>query len=340
MSSNTNHHQRLFPHTHTRRRRRRVPHTSTYRHSSQWFVLTWSFVLIVLFIATNIPSVHSNLLHPYDQAVGLWSLTLRRRDRVLLESMVFPPLQLTAGKEALDSVTSDTQHNDDNATPPQQQQQQQQQLNVPSRIKKRKTSQQKHLECQLRLNPDGTFILHPPPSLDLQTTDASTIQRLPLKGCWKMQQNPYCVTDRHYDELSLISYPKVRLHSSTHGQHITSQPKGIDKWVLGKDTITLEMRCKVWGRYGSNTVRRLLRYPLGRDSSRMTHGILSIAKMTTAEETPANKPLSTTIQPPPFNNNIVRRVICATFQAKSCCNTDNTQDVNTGDEDDDFWEYE
>ena len=182
------------------------------------------------------------------------------------------------------------------------------------------------MECQLCLNPDGTFVLHPPSPFDLQTTNANAVQRLLLKGFWKLRQNPYCVTDRHYDELSLVSYPKVRLHFSLQGKYTNPKPKGINGWVLGRDMITLEMRCKVWGRYGSNTVCRLLRYPLARDASRMTHGILSITKTTTPNDVPANDLLSTTLQPQSVNKNIVRRVICATFQAKSCLSTNHAQD--------------
>jgi len=266
-----------------------------------------------LLSAIIVTSVHSHLLHPYDQAVGLWNLTLCRRDRALLESMVFPPLPLngenTLDSDALDVDQTDAAAADDAA---------EEKGAVSSIIEIRRPRRQKRLECELRLNSDGTFVLSPPSSLDRRGIDSNVGKRVPLEGCWKLRQNPYCVTDRHYDQLSLVSYPKVRLHSSV----VDSEAKETSQHDISeRDTVTLEMRCKVWGRYGSNTIRRLLNYPLGKDASRLTQGTLS-AKFSQ----------------PDAHKNRVRRVVCATFQAKSCSIIDNERD--TEDEDDEFWEYE
>ena len=166
MSSNTSQRHYLCTRTHTQ------THINPYRNTHRkfsillQFVLTWSSVFTLLFNANNIPTVHSHLLHSYDQAVGLWSLILCRRDYVLLESMVFPPTQLE-DEQQLQLQTQDK--------------------NVPSITNKKQLTKQKRLECQLCLNPDGTFVLHPPSPFDLQTTNANAVQRLSLKGFWKLR---------------------------------------------------------------------------------------------------------------------------------------------------------
>ena len=153
-----------------------------------------------------------------------------------------------------------------------------------------------------------------------------------------MKPNSYCITDRQFDELYLVSYTKLRLLSSITKKEVNREENGVHKWELGKDAITLEMRCKIWGRYGSNTIRRLLNYPLERDASRMTHGTLSIIKTSTMGESSSNVAFATKI-PNLLKRNRIRRIVCATFKAKSCQKDGATSDLDLVDEDDEFWDY-
>lgn len=81
-----------------------------------------------------------------------------------------------------------------------------------------------------------------------------------VKGEWYLTPNPYCATDRHYDTLLLVSQPRMRRRSTM-----------IEK-------ATVELRCKVWGRYGAGAVRGKLGYGHGRVMGRMTHGTVVIVK--------------------------------------------------------------
>jgi hypothetical protein len=108
----------------------------------------------------------------------------------------------------------------------------------------------KPTHCQLFIFPNGTFVMDAP---------VSSSERLPLRGQWKLQPNPYCITDRQYDQLVLESYPRVQKRAS-------------DEQVLQR--VDINLQCRVCGRYGSNPMKRFMGYKTGRSSSRMTHGTL------------------------------------------------------------------
>ena len=118
-----------------------------------------------------------------------------------------------------------------------------------------------------------------------------------------MRPNPYCVTDRQYDELTLTSNPKVRVRH--HGDRVNISRSSRE------EKVTLEMNCKVWGRFGSNTIRSLLNRPRGRDAAKLTHGTLCIKKEIIENGNQSDSPA--VFQKP-------RRAVCATFNAKSCPN--------------------
>lgn len=96
-----------------------------------------------------------------------------------------------------------------------------------------------------------------PPSPQCHPT---SINHQPLRGEWYLTPNPYCVTDRHYDELLLVSEPRMRRRSNT-----------IEK-------ARVELRCQVWGRYGAGAVRKKIGLNHGRIRGRMNHGTIVIVK--------------------------------------------------------------
>jgi len=248
-----------------------------------------AFVIVAQLIVGMVLSCHAQLLHPSDMAMGRWQVSLHRKDRNLLESMAFP-LQMNHRIEASEdqlkleskerSVAVDTTRN------------------------RTRGRRRRRLDCELTLDGDGTFTLTPPASfLEDDTKDESEQSneciRQPLRGYWILRPNPYCVTDRQYDTLTLKSIPKVRINPQESSDSDTNPVK---------EQITLEMHCKVWGRYGSNTIRHLLGRPCGKDAGRLTHGTLSVVKIVRDDKDDLEDVFN--------REDSTRRVLCATFKAR------------------------
>lgn len=99
------------------------------------------------------------------------------------------------------------------------------------------------VDCTCSICDDGTFYLTP--------VDAPS-DILALRGRWKVLSNPYCITDRFYDQLTMHSYPRERT-----------------KQGIGVDTMEFCLNCRLWGRYSrQDKVRR----------GRLTHGSLTISR--------------------------------------------------------------
>ena len=245
-----------------------------------------SFIILAYILGTAV-LCQAQLISPNDMAVGKWSLSIKRRDRSLFESMVFPTNPGLSNNAVEVNQDSDS---------------------ILSRVQQNVILQRKGLRCELILKGDGTFTLLPPdlskiPDTKLGEEDDDSVQdehypRQPLKGQWNVRPNSYCVTDRHYDELTLKSLPKVKVPANEIGM-AESNLENLETW----EQITVELNCNVCGRFGSNSIRHLLRLPRGKDAGRLTHGTMSIVKTTsegggdhTSEET--------------------RRVLCATFRAR------------------------
>ena len=123
----------------------------------------------------------------------------------------------------------------------------------------------KSINCILNLKRNGKFTIHLQDQHENVNINYCNNYQ-PLNGEWFLTPNPYCVTDRHYDEITLISAPRIRrvyLSTST---------------VVEKATV--ELRCKLWGRYSAGAVRRKLGMKHGRSRSRMTHGHVLTVKET------------------------------------------------------------
>jgi hypothetical protein len=197
----------------------------------------------------------AHLLNGYDMAIGKWTLKMTRRDRwAILDEILFPPVQNQGGEE--EGVVT------------------------VGRARKRKST----LSCSLALEPDGTFVLSPLPG-DLP-------DRLPIRGEWFLKSNPYCVTDRQYDELYLVSYPRVKQIQSFDRQYAV-----------------FELRCRLWGRYGMKTIRDAVGYNHGRTMGRLTHGTMLLVR----REHYGDIDLSDTqFHVPRWR----RKVICGRFRAK------------------------
>jgi hypothetical protein len=100
------------------------------------------------------------------------------------------------------------------------------------------------MDCCLSLCQDGTFVLAPGTS-----AAAATQRRLTLRGQWDILSNPYCITDRFYDQLQLQSYSRA-----------TRARKGSPR------SGSMDLSCRMWGRFVKSK-------PIGRKGT-MTHGTL------------------------------------------------------------------
>jgi hypothetical protein len=97
------------------------------------------------------------------------------------------------------------------------------------------------LDCTLSICQDGTFVLSP-------TNKDSLDRRLALRGQWKILSNPYCVTDRFYDQLTLESYPRIEVQNE-----------------VPLRSVQLSLSGRMWGRYAKSR-RRM--------NGRITHGAM------------------------------------------------------------------
>jgi len=106
------------------------------------------------------------------------------------------------------------------------------------------------MDCSLSVCEDGTFVMTP---ANASGSSASSIPRkslrLDLRGNWKVFSNPYCITDRFYDQLTLRSFPRRAISSSSRSSNVI-----------------LDLSCRMWGRHVNS--KRLGRKGL------MTHGTL------------------------------------------------------------------
>ncbi len=134
------------------------------------------------------------------------------------------------------------------------------------------------MDCILSMASDGTFVLTPK-YVKLQdspnsktayttanhdwktpTTEKDTKPRLlDLRGSWNVLANPYCVTDRYYDQVSLSSYP--RQQTTTTSSNDDSEEK-----ILSEPPFQLVLNCRMWGRHKRMTKNK--------DTYKMTHGTL------------------------------------------------------------------
>lgn len=87
------------------------------------------------------------------------------------------------------------------------------------------TKRSRPMECRLSLHPNGTFSLTPQ-------------EGMPMNGWWELGRNPYCPTDRFYDDLLLKSYPRSQKEGDAVLQHVMFSAK-----------------CRIYGRYSGHDRR-------------------------------------------------------------------------------------
>jgi len=223
-------------------------------------------VFVVLCFAVRL--IDARVLTPYEQAVGQWDVTVKANGwkKSKVSSMLFPPLKsvLLSGDVDIDSCLPDTVNNN-------------------------------NMHCHLSIFPNGTFVMDAP-------SDDNGKNRMPLRGNWKLQPNPYCITDRQYDQLVLESYPRVQKQQEQ---------------VLQR--VDMRLQCRVWGRYGSGPIRKFMGHDnVGRSMSRITHGTL----LWNVRES----------QEPPWKS----QRVCASFTAKPVESSNEEEEEEDFDDEDDL----
>jgi len=120
--------------------------------------------------------------------------------------------------------------------------------------------------CQLTLHPDHTFSLSP--TTKSEPTETSDRSRLLLRGTWKVEPNPYCITDRFYDELHLETYPRklMQRKRQTSQQPATAMDRECRR-------LSMQLHCRMCGRYASAGPWRTIRGKTEK-IARLTRGML------------------------------------------------------------------
>jgi len=176
--------------------------------------------------------------------------------------------------------------------------------NINKSFLKRIPAESNEVKCILSIEQNGDFTLTP------KINEISSMMPpmwATLRGQWNIESTCYCVTDRHYDDLTLQSYPRARIwrrkdklkkkqisKMSSNKTFVNTNPNNNNNETTTTsdsqnneypmqvppplvpivERAYVEFRCKVWGRYGSQVVRRLLGYKQNRGQSRMTHGTI------------------------------------------------------------------
>ena len=115
----------------------------------------------------------------------------------------------------------------------------------------------------------------------------SSNKHQPLQGEWYLTPNPYCVTDRQYDTLLLVSEPRMRRIRSQYSSKrllptlsrllsFISSAQSSSSMVIERATV--ELRCKLYGRYSMGSIRNILGMKHGRSCGRMVCGSIVIVK--------------------------------------------------------------
>lgn len=153
------------------------------------------------------------------------------------------------------------------------------------------------LPCTLSMAEDGTFVLKPKATASAETEAAKqsqhSSQNIPMiRGQWKLHQNPYCVTDRFYDELSLHSYPRIKqpdpaetLNPAAARAPIESRSRIEESMSSNSLQVDFSLYCRMWGLYDRQ--RKKQKIPMIDDSSndgfplpygRLTHGTVILRR--------------------------------------------------------------
>jgi len=241
-------------------------------------------VLHILYTNHNIISGDAQLLSAYEQVYGPWNIKLTKnvfaRRRWHLDTFDRDEVDVVKRRKESRRVEKDgdlqilfPEARREKSKPlDEREKPSNEQVNGPT-----KSVPVRSVSCMLNLEKNGRFSLfvdqegcfhdvhekpnstnHDSACLAAQKHPTSLIHQ-PLKGEWYLTPNPYCVTDRHFDTILLVSEPRMRR------RRFSTTEKA-----------TIELRCKLWGRYGVGAIRKKFGLKHGRMQGRITHGTVTI----------------------------------------------------------------
>jgi hypothetical protein len=151
--------------------------------------------------------------------------------------------------------------------------------------------------CLLSVFPNGTFSLKPTTTTMTVTTAAAmpseteSTTRLPVRGRWQVGPNPYCITDRFYDELKLESCPRELVAMRKRNNHVNGRGRGLRRNKSSTSNnylddendnmrriqrLAFQLQCRVSGRYSNPFLSK--RRDRNTIKARLTHGTLLLMR--------------------------------------------------------------
>ena len=169
------------------------------------------------------------------------------------------------------------------------------------------------IPCRLSLYANGTFGMTDHHDSKIQSPSSSLL----IRGKWKLQTNPYCVTDRFYDDIILESYPRVQklqqqqqfiLPKETHQHHdnrnycrenTLSQSVSIIRPI---QKVRLKLRCRLSGHFSGGNRRRAMPFRFRPPKNqhhyyargKITHGVMSLEELYNIQDTKSDDTDTTT----------------------------------------------
>lgn len=129
-------------------------------------------------------------------------------------------------------------------------------------------------DCQLSIYPNGTFAILPSrlpqtfgslgaaPCSQEDEFEHNTL--LAMRGRWQLRKNPYCVTDRSFDDLTLLSFERVQRNTRTDD-------------ILQR--VQLELHCQLRGRHTRGGLWRRLTGDQRYHRGRLTRGVILLRQV-------------------------------------------------------------
>lgn len=193
---------------------------------------------MILVIVRYLSSLASaRLLDSDELLLGTWK-TMIRCSPSFFKSELFPPQYLSTSCSIIDES----------------------QINRRNWLNYQKS---RSFPCSLSIYPNGTFLLLPDQLLEHDC--------LSVRGEWKVKSNPYCATDRFYDQFIFRSYPRV--------QHQINRIEGSRKRQNGiLQTLTLHFQCRLYGHHSAGRIRFSSVFARGK----LTHGSLIVNRQCAA----------------------------------------------------------
>jgi hypothetical protein len=265
-------------------------------------MFTISLFTISLFFTCLQVNVLGNLRTAYEQVVGQWNINLHMmQSQTFYDTLVFTPSSF----DRLHSSSNLKLESHD----------------IKKRPQRRFPPNTHVLACSLDLHPNGTFSLLPKTDLDVN----------PVHGYWTIQPNPYCVTDRQYDELYMVSLPRVQVRDE-------------DRMSTGRSSTValpvqahaiLELRSRVWGRFSSRSIQNVGMRIFGHGRNihvpRMTHGTCSLLLERVEDPKLRNKHGQGDI--------VSKYFMVGSFQGRATVLDSMIKERNRADDDDDYYNY-